>query len=102
MDFLYCPCPAADCTNSDKSPRFWPHYCCGGNTMLRYDDIYIICSRCNDSAIMFDWQFKCANHNFRKSSTQGWLYALSILGQHKGNPSQIHKAVQQLLLHGYK
>ncbi len=70
--------------------------------MIRYDDIYIICSRCNYSEIMFAWKFRCIDHDFTKASKQGWLYALSILGQHKGNPSQIHKAVQQLLLHDYR
>lgn len=65
--------------------------------MLRYSDIQIICSGCYQSAILFDWSFKCAAHNYRESSKQGWLYALSLLGQQKGNADQIAQAVRQIV-----
>jgi hypothetical protein len=53
--------------------------------MLRYNDIFIVCSGCYKSAIMFDWMFRCEDHGFRHTSQQGCLYALSVLGLQKGN-----------------
>lgn len=97
MDYLYVCCPAVDCPNPDKSLRYWYHgNGCGSRTMLRYSDIHIICSGCYQSAVMFDWNFKCSAHNYRESSKQGWLYALSLLGQQKGNSEQIAQAIKQI------
>ncbi len=48
---------------------------------------------------MFGWKFSCQNHSYRKTSKQGWLYALAILGQHKGNTKQIMKATKKLHEH---
>lgn len=59
MDHLFCPCPAVDCKNTNKEPRFWYHANCGGKTMIRYNDITLICSLCFESAMMFDWNFSC-------------------------------------------
>lgn len=83
MDYLYCPCPTQGCLN--KKVNFWYHSDCGSRTMIRYSDIFIVCSGCKVSSIMFGWQFSCEAHGFRDSSMQGWLYALSILGSHQGN-----------------
>lgn len=42
MDLLYCPCPAAGCTN--KEVTYWFHANgCGGKTQIRYADIMLIC-----------------------------------------------------------
>ena len=95
MDFLYCPCPAAGCEN--KKINYWRHEGCGSKTMIRYNDIYIICSGCYKNAIMFDWRFSCSEHGFKSASKQGCLYALSILGLHKGNEDQIREATLKLL-----
>jgi hypothetical protein len=83
MDKLYIPCPAEGCTN--KQNRYWYHDGCGGMTQFRYSDIFIVCSHCQRSAIMFDWLFKCEAHGFKPGTRQGWLCALSVLGQTNGN-----------------
>ncbi len=46
MDYLYCSCPAVDCTN--KENNYWYHADpkCGSRTMFRYDDIFIVCGGC--------------------------------------------------------
>jgi len=95
MDYLYCPCPAIDCTN--KAINYWYHHGCGSRTMIRYKDIIIKCSGCDKQAILFDWRFNCGEHEFRHASRQGMLYALSILGLHKGNDEQIREATQAML-----
>jgi hypothetical protein len=95
MDELYCPCPAAGCEN--KRVNYWYHHNCGGKTMIRYDDIHIICKTCWRSGLMFDWLFSCSEHTFRATSKQGCLYALAILGQQRGNVAQIMKATKKLV-----
>lgn len=95
MDPLYCPCPAAGCTN--KAINYWYHNNCGGKTWIRYDDIHIVCKDCWRSGLMFDWRFSCQEHEFRATSKQGCLYALAILGQQRGNVDQIMKATQKLV-----
>jgi hypothetical protein len=57
--------------------------------MIRYKDIFIKCSGCNKGSILFDWRFSCGEHEFKEASRQGVLFALAILGQHKGNDEQI-------------
>lgn len=97
MDYLYCPCPAEGCCG-DKTPSYWYHgNGCGSKTMIRYNDIFIICSSCQAKGILFDWRFKCSAHDYKPASKQGVLYALSILGQHYGNEDQIHQATIALL-----
>ncbi len=95
MDHLYCPCPAAGCTN--KTINYWYHAICGGKTQIRYADIQIICEKCNQSSILFDWKFSCQEHDFKPASLQGCLYALAILGQQKGNITQIQQATNALM-----
>ena len=97
MDYLFVSCPAVDCTNPDKTLRYWYHNGCGGKTMIRYSDIFIVCSSCYQSGIMFDWNFRCAAHNFRSTSKQGCLYALTIMAQQSGNADQIRSAITQIL-----
>ena len=84
MDFLYCTCPAVGCDNK-RTPNYWYHDTCGSKTMIKYSNIHLYCSGCSKSAIMFDWKFSCGEHGFRNASKQGCLYALSILGLHRGN-----------------
>ncbi len=62
MDHLFCPCPAIDCNNPNRNPIYWYHSGCGGKTMIRYRDIFLVCSQCFHSAIMFDWNFSCEKH----------------------------------------
>lgn len=95
MDFLYCPCPASGCTN--KKVNYWYHAGCGSKTMIRYNDIFIICAGCEKSAILFDWKFSCEEHTFKNASRQGCLYALAIMGLHKGNEDQIKLATLKIL-----
>lgn len=83
MDYLYCACPAKGCDN--KKVNYWYHQGCGSKTMIRYNDIFIICSGCNKCGIMFDWRFSCGEHRFKHASKQGCLYAMSVLGLHHGN-----------------
>ena len=96
MDYLFVSCPAVDCTNPDKTQRYWYHNGCGGKTMIRYSDIFIVCSSCYQSGIMFAWRFRCDSHNLSPVK-QGCLYALSILTQQPGNADQIRSAITQIL-----
>jgi len=64
--------------------------------MIRYADIEIICSGCDGSGIMFEWNFSCKEHGFKPASKQGCLFALAILGQHYGAADQILKATKKL------
>lgn len=97
-DYLFCPCPAANCNNSNKNPRYWYHANgCGGATKIRYSNIHICCSTCNRNGILFDWKFQCEDHTYRAASKQGILYALAIMGLHKGNEDRIREAVQAIM-----
>jgi hypothetical protein len=92
---LYCPCPAIDCPNPNKSPVYWPHAGCGGKTQLNYYDITIRCPWCGVSGVMTDWLFKCSMHNYRKASTQGCINAIVMLTQ---NPCADQLAIQRAIL----
>jgi hypothetical protein len=45
---------------------------------------------------MFDWLFNCGAHDFQKGSAQGWLFALGVMGQQKGNLEYIKKAIKRI------
>lgn len=47
---------------------------------------------------MFDWMFKCAAHGYKHGTKQGFLYALAIMGQQRGNEDQIKAAVTRIML----
>ena len=98
-DYLYTPCPVAGCKNSTKEVHvYWKHYNCGGRTKIRYEDITIVCEECPSSRdIMFAWLFNCGQHDFQKGSLQGWIFALSIMGQQKGNQNEILRACKQIV-----
>ncbi len=92
---LYCPCPAIDCPNTDKTSVYWPHAGCGGRTQLNYYDITIRCPSCGIDGVMTDWLFKCSMHNFRKASLQGCVSALLMLTQ---NPCADQQAIRNAIL----
>ncbi len=41
----------------------------------------IVCDKCYRSGNIFDWYFQCEDHEYRKASDTGVLYALGILCQ---------------------
>ena len=45
---------------------------------------------------MFDWRFKCSDHNFEPASEQGFILALSVMGNQQGNTAYIRRAVKKM------
>lgn len=95
---LYSSCPVVNCPNNQNNfHTYWYHHNCGGRTKIRYDDITLVCEKCPSSrSIMFDWLFNCGAHDFQKGSAQGWLFALGVMGQQKGNLEYIKKAIKRI------
>lgn len=92
MDYLYCGCPVLNCSNMHRLSHWYHGNGCGGKTMLRYDDINIVCSSCASKGLIFHWNFRCENHDYRPASLQGVIYAMSIMAQQTGDQEQIRKA----------
>ena len=82
IDFIM-PCPVFNCSNGSKPIR-WAHSKCGGFEKIN-DKGFIRCLLCSKSAILFDWSFKCENHNFLQGSFQSILNSLSIMGKLKSD-----------------
>ena len=95
MDYVYWPCPVNGCTN--KTTNYWYHDYCGGKLLFRYSDIYVMCSECDEEAILFVWKWSCGRHAFKRPSQQSCIFALAIMGQAYGNESQIRQAIMKLL-----
>lgn len=95
MDYLHCGCPVLNCPNM-KNPTYWYHNNCGGKTMLRYDDINIVCSTCKKSDLVFHWNFRCENHDAKPASFQGIIFAMSIMAQTTSDQEALQKAIGKL------
>lgn len=96
MDYLYCGCPVLDCPNR-ATISYWYHAGCGAKTMLRYDDINIVCSSCKTSDLIFHWNFSCKAHGYKPASLQGCIYAMAIMAQQTSDQYKIRIATQKLL-----
>lgn len=82
MSYLFIPCPAEECLHkADNYTRYWYHAKpgCGSKTIFHLTDLFISCSGCNESGVLFDWMFKCSKHDFVRSSQQGWLYGFKVI-----------------------
>jgi hypothetical protein len=95
MDFLYGPCPLY--CHSSKKPLYWYHADCGGRTMLRYEDIFIVCPSCNTNGIIFEWKIECQKHQWKPNSKQNCLHALAIMNFQQGNEDLIKSAVIKMI-----
>lgn len=83
--YLYGPCPA--CLNSKNS--YWTHKGCFLNTEISNYG-YIRCSDCYRRAIMFNWRFRCENHDYKEASRIGFATMLQLMTQlGKASPSFI-------------
>lgn len=79
FDFI-APCPVAGCSNSRVGAIHWRHEKCGGTTKVSTAG-YIRCVKCSQSGIILDWLFKCEQHEYRRLSFQGLIYALGVMCQ---------------------
>ena len=70
---------------------------CGYKTMIRYSDIFIVCSGCSKSSVIVDWKWSCKEHDFKSASRQGILCALSMIGQCNGTNDQVGQALIKLI-----
>lgn len=92
---LYSGCPS--CEANRKHTCYWYHANCGHKTCICHDDLHVFCSGCDANYIIFQWNFSCGSHGFRKIELQGLFYALSVLGTTYGRDDQIKKATQVAL-----
>ena len=83
VDFI-SGCPVANCENN-KRQIHWVHSSCGGYETISEDGI-IQCKNCYTSGIFLDWSFNCGKHCYQKGSLQGFLNAITILGNLNVSP----------------
>lgn len=81
IDFIAC-CPVEGCPNGNN-PIKWVHSNCGGFEKLNLEGD-LRCVKCDHSAFIADWKFKCESHDYKKGSYQGFCYLLAVLGKTKG------------------
>ena len=83
VDFI-SGCPVQGCSNN-KTSIHWEHSGCGGHETISEEGI-IRCTRCGTKGIFLDWRFNCGNHDYQKGSLQGFLNAITILGNLNVSP----------------
>ena len=76
IDFV-SPCPVEECINNNTMYR-WRHHNCGGYERITNQG-KIYCLRCPTDGLFVDWKFNCGDHDYKKGSFQGFLYAINIL-----------------------
>jgi len=74
------PCPVVGCPNQDKNKRFQWYHKKDNKKMYVNEQAELFCENGHKSP-MLDWRFKCENHDYQPASSQGLLFALSILAQ---------------------
>ena len=79
---LKCPCPMPDCTKYLNTVITWIHSK-DGKLVYLTDEGKIVCE-CGCSGMIYDWLFKCENHDYKELSSQGVLNTLTILAQASG------------------
>ena len=75
---LVCGCPVSDCPNTKNSYE-WTHNGCGGTFTLS-DLGMLTCKKCNHSGTLVSWNFSCGAHGSDKSSQDGILNAILVMG----------------------
>ena len=76
IDFV-SPCPVLDCKNTETKIRWCHQYCGGYERVTNQGKIY--CRKCLTDGLFTDWKFNCGEHDYKKGSFQGFLYAINIL-----------------------
>ena len=85
-------CPACN----DKEIISWCHNSktCGGARYID-EDLYLHCDKCNDKTFIFNIEFNCGKHDYRKPDSYNVIKALSYLGTFQEVPDDIMKKMMK-------
>ena len=85
-------CPA--CNNGEIISWCHNSKTCGGARYID-EDLYLHCDKCNDKTFIFNTEFNCGKHDFRKPDSYNVFNALSYLGTFQGVPGDIMKKMMK-------
>lgn len=76
-EWFDAPCPSEPC-NGLGPIITWHHSNCGGLEKVNKEGI-LRCLKCGTKGPLYEWRFKCSNHDYRSGSYDGFCHMISIV-----------------------